>query len=425
MNEDFLHYIWKFQLFNHHQLLTTEGDKLEIVKAGLHNLDSGPDFFNGQLILDQTRWAGNIEIHIRSSDWFKHGHQKDEVYDKVILHVVWEKDRKVHRDNGEEIPCIELKGRVKRSILEKYQELSSQKAWIPCESDIQGVEASVVHHQLDRVLVERLEVKSNRVDQILELSINDWEQTLYQLLCKYLGFKVNAAPFELLATSLPLSILRKHQSNLVQLEALLLGQAGFLTEEMKGEYPKNLRKEYRFLQQKYQLQPLDSTLWKFMRMRPVNFPTIRIAQLAALIHKQNKLFSKLLSAESIHELRKLFDVTASAYWDSHYRLDVPASDKRKKAIGKSSIEGLLINVVVPLFFSYAQKTADQALKGRLLGYLEAIAPEKNRIVKKWQELGVEPQSAYDTQALIQLKQNHCDLKKCLTCIIGNSILKQA
>lgn len=424
MTEDFLHYIWKFQRFNSSALKCVNGEHLEVKKAGIHNLDSGPDFFNSRLKIDDTEWAGNVEIHLRSSDWYKHGHQDDKVYDKVILHLVWEDDKPVKRANGDLIPTLELKGRVNRVVLEKFETLNKSKDWIPCENDFTDLEAIYISQQLNRMMVERLEEKSSRLDRLLKLHTNDWEEVFYQLLCRYFGFKVNATPFELLSTTLPFSLLRKHQQSLMQLEALLFGQAGFLNENFKGGYPLKLQKEYRYLAKKYQLKSMDVSLWKFMRMRPSNFPTIRLAQLAALINKHQKFFSPLVEKSQVEELTSFFKVEASDYWKSHFRFDVPAARKQTKKMGKQSIEILLINVVSPLLFNYGQVKGDDKFKDRALELLEKLPAEKNSITKKWNNLGAPLESAFHSQALIQLKNKHCDFKKCLTCILGNAILKK-
>ncbi len=425
MNEAFLHYIWQFKLYNSNDLYTTQGEKVEIIKAGLPNLNAGPDFFNAQLKIDNTLWAGNVEIHIQSSDWFNHQHQKDRLYDKIILHVVWEENKKVLRESGAFIPTIELKGRVSKVLLERYQMLKENQNWIPCEKNIEAVDQFIKLQQLERMLVERLEDKARRIHQKLLLNTNDWEEVFYQTICKYIGLKVNGTPFELLANALPFSTLRKHQDNLLQLEALLFGQAGFLEETFKGSYPKKLKEEYRFLKNKYKLKNIDASIWKFMRMRPSNFPTIRLAQLAALIHKNKSFFEKIREAKSIEQIYQLFNTTASEYWDSHYQFDIPAGQKRKKRIGKTTQDVLLINAVVPLLFIYAQKRDDVEGKQFALHLLDKIPAEKNSITKKWQTLGLPLSSAFHSQALLQLKKEYCDKKKCLHCKIGNAILRSS
>lgn len=424
MTEDFLHYVWKFQRFNIHNLVGVNGESIEVIKCGVHNSDSGPDFFNSRLKIDDTEWAGNVEIHLRSSDWYKHGHQHDKVYDKVILHLVWEDDQAVKRANGELIPTLELKGKVSKAVLDKYQLLANSKQWVPCANEFNSVDQLYVSQQLDRMMVERLEQKSGRIDRLLSLHQNDWEEVFYQLLCRYFGFKVNAVPFELLATSLPFSILRKHHTKLFQLEALLFGQAGFLNADFKGDYPLQLKKEYQFLAKKYRLKALDVTLWKFMRMRPSNFPTIRIAQLAALIHKHQKFFSPLLESKEVDQLFDFFQIAASDYWNSHYRFDVPAARNHEKKLGKQSIQLLLINVVAPILFNYGLKKGSEAIKASALKFLEDIPAERNSITKKWEALGAPLNNAFQAQALIQLKNYHCEFKKCLTCKLGNAIINK-
>lgn len=423
MNEDVLHYLWQYQLFNHTQLSLTDGSPFSVIKPGILNKDAGPDFFNGQIKIGNTIWAGNIEIHYKASDWLKHGHDKDQVYDKVILHVVWDADYTISRtSNNESIPTLELKGLVKKSLLEKYESLKSSKSWIACEKELEHIDAVTKEKLIESRLFERLEQKVNRIEQLLILSKNDWEGTFFQLLAKYFGFKTNAIPFELLASSLSFSIFRKHWTSSKQMAALLFGQAGFLAKDYKGDYPRALREEYKFLKNKYKLSPIDIILWKFMRMRPASFPTIRIAQFIALYEKNNNLFQKLVEAKSIDDLKQLFDVTPNKYWDVHYRFDIPAAKKSKKRLGDGSINILLINVVVPILFSYGKKIGDDALVERAIGFLQELPSEKNNITKKWKERFMPLSSAYDSQALLQLKNNHCKPKKCLSCAIGNTIL---
>ena len=425
MNEDLLHYVWNFQLFNSKGLKTTEGEDVTIVRSGAQNFDSGPDFFNGQVRIGSTLWVGNIEIHKKSSDWLKHNHQNDVAYSKIILHVVWEDDRPVLQSNGAFVPTIELNGLVKKSIFEKFEVLQNSKTWIPCESEIGNIDDFVKIQTIERKLIERLEFKSERLNQILVLRKNDWEATLYQLLAKYFGFKVNAVPFELLANSVDFNLLRKHRNNEKQLSALFFGQAGFLQEDFKGSFPEILQNEYSFLANKYNLQPLEKSIWKFMRMRPSNFPTIRIAQFVALFVKNQNLFQAIIEVKQLSKLQELFEVDAHSYFDSHYRFDVPGSKKQRKKLGTSSIDILLINVVIPVLFNYGKHIADIKVQERSIEFLQAITWERNSIIKKWKELGMPISSAYDSQALIQLKNEDCRNKKCLTCTIGNAILKPA
>lgn len=423
MNEDFLHYIWKFQRFNKKNLKLTSGESIEIIQPGILNTDSGPDFFNGQIKLNSTKWAGNVEIHKHSSDWLKHKHQDDLAYDKVILHVVWIDDTPIKRLSGEVIPCIELKGLVSKVLLEQYDQLQKEFTLIPCESSIKSVDSFIIETFIERLAFERLEHKSQRLNQLLKLNKNDWESTLYQMLAKYFGFKVNAIPFELLAQSLPYSIIRKHVGNLFQLEALLFGQAGLLEGDFKGNYPRDLQQGYHYLKAKYRLKAIEPSLWKFMRMRPVNFPSIRIAQFAALLNEKKALFESIVNENEVQQLEKTFSVSASAYWDSHFRFDKPAANKRSKKLGVLAINTLLINSIIPLIFNYAKQKGDGELSERALFFLTQFKPEKNKITRLWSHFNIQADNAQQSQALIELKTNYCDLKKCLNCSIGNSILK--
>ena len=425
MNEDLLHYVWNFQLFNSKELKTTEGEGVTIVRSGAQNFDSGPDFFNGQVRIGATLWVGNIEIHTKSSDWLKHKHQNGVAYSKIILHVVWEDDQPVLQDNGELVPTIELNGLIKKSIFDKFEVLQNSKTWIPCESEIGNIDDFVKIQTIERKLIERLELKSERFNQILMLRKNNWEATLYQFMAKYFGFKVNAVPFELLASSLDFNLIRKHRNNEDQLLALFFGQAGFLQEVVKGSFPERLQKEYSFLANKYSLQPLEKSIWKFMRMRPSNFPTVRIAQFVALFIKNPNLFQAVIEAKQLSNLQELFEVGTHPYFDLHYRFDVLASAKQRKNLGASSIDILLINVVIPILFNYGKHIADEKVQERSMEFLQAITWERNSITKKWKELGMPISCAYDSQALIQLKNEDCSNKKCLTCTIGSAILKPA
>ncbi len=301
MTEEFLQYIWKLRLFDKNLNLTS-GEECQIIDVGTHNLDSGPDFFNARIKFDNTIWAGNVEIHTKSSDWFTHEHQLDKAYDNIILHVVYDDDKPIKRKNGEQIPTIELRNRFDKKLFETYNDFMTNRNWIPCEKMITEVDRFVLNNWIDRLMVERLENKSGEIEDRLKFNGNNWEETFYQFLARNFGFKVNSAPFELLAKSLPLNYLGKHKNNKFQIEALLLGQAGLLTKKYKDEYPKTLQKEYLFLQKKYKLTPIDPHLWRFMRMRPSNFPTIRLAQFADLVYRSSHLFSKIIETEFLKSI---------------------------------------------------------------------------------------------------------------------------
>lgn len=421
MLEEFLHYLWKFRLFDGKDLITQSGEPIEILKVGEPNTDSGPDFFNAKIKMGKTLWAGNVEIHIRASDWEVHKHQHDKAYDNVILHVVHEADKAIRRKNGEMIPTLELNGRVPKDIYQKYLIFKASKDWIPCGKQIKHVDSFTLHHWLDRLLIERLERKSAPILESLKQNNNNWEETFYQFLGRTFGLKVNSEPFELLARTVPLAVLVKHKDSLLQIEALLLGTAGLLEWEYKDEYAKQLQKEYKFLKSKFKLKPINASLWKFMRLHPPNFPTIRVAQFANLIFKSSHLFSRIIEVKYSKEISNLLSCEASEYWLTHYRFD-KLSTKRKKTLGKDSINNIIINTVAPFVFVYGKQKDEEACVERALELLEKTLPENNSIISNWQELGVRAKNAYETQALLQLKNEYCSKKRCLECSIGSKLL---
>lgn len=424
MNEDFLHYIWKFQLFDHNELKTTEGESLQIKNAGIHNLDSGPDFFNAQLKIEQTLWAGNVEIHSKASDWYLHNHQEDVAYDRIILHVVYEDDKEIFRSNGLKIPTLVLKDRIDLKLMNNYRDLIENLLWVPCVNHIKEVPSFLKLHWLDRMLAERLESKSQKILNWLSLNKNNWEETFYQALARNFGFRINAVPFELLATSLPFSQLSKHKDHLFQLEALLFGQAGLLSnQKFKDQYPQKLQAEYLFLKNKFKLKNIEAHLWKFMRMRPANFPSIRLSQFAHLLHNSKNIFSESMEETKIENLRKKYRLQASDYWNDHYRFDKKSSDSRLKKMSENSSNNILINTVAPFLFLYGRKSGDESYVNRSFELLEECSAENNQIIRYWKKLQMPVESSYHSQALIQLKNEYCDNKKCLNCAIGNEIIK--
>jgi hypothetical protein len=423
MNEDFLHHLWKFRLYNSIGLKTTVGEELQILKTGQHNTDGGPDFFNSQIKIGKTKWAGNVEVHLKSSDWKKHAHDKDGAYKNVILHVVYENDEDVFSSDGNKIAALELKDRFNPKIYENYLKLIESKEWIPCQKYISNVDRITITSWLERLLVERLESKTQLILDSLKLNRNNWEETFYQHLAKNFGFKTNAVPFELLVKSLQLNYLAKHKDHLLQIEALLYGQAGLLDKKFKDDYPNALKKEYAFLQKKYSLKPIDGSLWKFLRLRPGNFPTIRIAQFAQLIYKSSKLFSKILEQEDIEVIKSFFEVSTSDYWKSHFTFDKPSTN-REKTLGNDSAAIIIINTIVPLIFAYGKQWQSAEHEERVLQMLEQLSPEKNSIIDNWNDLGIKAVNAADTQSLLQLKNEYCSKKKCLVCGIGSKIISQ-
>lgn len=424
--EDFLHYVWKFRLFDRIDLQTEDGKTLEIFSTGVPNTDAGPDFHNARIKIDETIWAGNIEVHLSASDWQKHGHTTDDAYNNVILHVVYNDDLPLVLTNGRKVPTLQLKDRIPAELYGRYHQMVfGNQTIIPCEASIGAIDQLIMNNWLTRVLVERLEKKSAAVITALSLNRGDWEETFYQFLAANFGFKTNALPFELLAKSLPQITLGKHKNNPMQVEALIFGQAGFLDAELKDYYPNKLKKEYDFLRKKYSLKPVENHLWKFMRLRPQNFPTIRLAQFAALIVNSAHLFSKILEIKDIDALRNLFaSIKTNEYWDDHFRFDILSNSKSSpKIMGASSVDILLINTLALFLFSYGKHHQQQYYISRSLKLLENLPAEKNNITADFVNLGVKITNAFESQALLELKNNYCNYKKCLQCGVGNKILK--
>jgi hypothetical protein len=421
--EDFLHYIWKFRLFRQHALNTSNGLPVSIINQGIHNLNAGPDFENSRIRIGDTEWAGTTEIHLRSSDWERHNHHTDQAYNNVILHVVYVCDQEVYRENGSTIPQVSLEGLISETLIDSYAELMHELNWIPCEKQFRRMEPLHIQSWLSRILIERLQRKSEAFNELLAEFKGSWDDAFYIMLARNFGFKTNAMPFELLARALPRQVLGKHTNSILQVEALVFGQAGFLGHKFSDEYPRALNAEYRFLKTKYTLQPIDHFTWKYMRLRPSNFPAIRLAQFAALIFKSNHLFSRILEEKTPAAISSLFArLPVNAYWTNHYRFD-HLSDKSSKQIGNQSICNILINTVAIGLFAYGRFVGRQDKVDAAIELLENIPAENNNLIRRFSDLGFKAQAADQTQALIQLKQAYCDAKKCLHCGIGIKLLK--
>jgi len=419
MKESILHYIWQQKLFVAHQLKTTDNETVEVIDVGKYNLDAGPDFFNAKIKIGETLWAGNIEIHTQSTDWNKHKHNIDKAYDSVILHIVKVANKEIYRQNGEKIPQLELV--YPEHIESNYFQLLRNKKWIPCENKLHEIPSIHIQSWKNSLLSERLEQKTNSISDKLNVSNQHWEEAFYFTLARNFGFGVNSQAFELLAMSLPLTVLGKHKDNLFQIEALLFGQSGLLIDNELDDYVLKLNDEYEFLRSKYGLIPIDKSQWKLLRLRPDNFPHVRIAQFSALIHTSTKLFSKILENPSIDFLEQIFKCEPSEYWQTHYVFGNISVQKSKK-LGRGSIYGIIINTIAPFLFSYALKKNNQELKDKAICLLEQVPPENNSIVRGWNELGLKSETAFDSQALLQLKNQYCDEKKCLRCRIGHKVL---
>ncbi|TXI63820.1 MAG: DUF2851 family protein [Flavobacterium sp.] len=422
MKEDFLHHVWQFKKFDIANLKTIKGESIQILNSGQYLQLSGPDFFNAQLIIGNQKWAGNVEIHLKSSDWYVHNHEKDSNYDSVILHVVWEHDMPVFRKDNSEIPTLELKEYVALSDLHKYQSLVSQKSWIYCENEIRNVDDFIFKNWQERLFFERLGRKSQLIFELAEISNQDWEAVLFCLLAKNFGLNSNGEMFYKIAKSIPFSVVRKESYSLESLEALLLGQANLLSQDFQDNYAKELQKSYNYLVLKYQLHEKVFGLVEFFKHRPDNFPTIRLAQLANLYFHQKNLFSLVMNGTSINELYQIFNIGVSQYWETHYNFDKDSSKKMKK-LSKSFIDLLVINTIVPLRFAYA-RSQQKEITQELIDLAILIPAEKNAILEKFYSFGINFQNAYESQSLLQLKKNYCDNKKCLDCAIGHFILKK-
>lgn len=421
MKEDFLHHVWRFKRFDVTQLFTTSDDPIQLLRTGDYLQTEGPDFFNAQLIIGSQKWAGMVEIHLKSSDWYAHHHEQDPNYENVILHVVWEHDMPVYRKNNTELPVLELKNRVEVGLLNNYLDLMQRKEWISCERELSFIPQFVLQNWLERLYFERLARKSEPILKLLEEYQNDWESVLFVLLAKNFGLNTNGEAFAQVAQSIQFSVVRKEALEVHYLEALLFGQSGLLPDEPMDVYTQELVDWYAFLQLKYRLEKPQVNV-RFFKLRPDNFPTIRLAQLAMVYHKRRHLFQLVLERNSLESLIDLFQVGVSTYWETHYNFDKP-SQKKKKQLSESFIHLLLINTLLPLKFAYAQHMGKFEAEAQLL-LLQHIPPEKNSVLEKFNQYGIQATNAQQSQALIELKKQYCDAKKCLNCAIGIELLKR-
>ncbi len=422
--EELLHFVWQFRLYGAEPLQTTTGEIIQVIQLGTLNKNAGPDFNNAKLVIGDTTWVGNVEIHLKSSDWLLHQHQLDNAYENVILHVVYDDDTKIYRKDGTLLPALVLKNRFPASLANNYEALITAANNFPCEKQIHEIDDFLIKGFLSRVLVERLEDKSAEVYEKLKELKNDWDEAFYHFMARNFGFKVNAVPMEMLARSLPQQLFAKHKDQPLQIEALIFGQAGFLDQKFKDEYPKQLQAEYHFLQKKYGLQPIEVSLWKFMRMRPQNFPTLRLAQFAALIIDSNHLFSKVLALRDYRNSQQLFEkLPVNPYWQNHYHFNKTAENVGLQ-LGKGSIDNILINTLSLFLFAFGKAMDQHNYITRCFYILENLPAENNAVVKQYIDAGVRIKDAYQTQALLQLKKTYCNEKKCLNCGIGIKILRQ-
>lgn len=419
MTERLLQFIWQLQYFNKQHLQTTEGEPLQVLHPGQLNSNQGPDFLQSSIKIAGTTWVGNIEVHTRSSLWNTHKHHQDNNYTNVILHVVWQDDAAIHNPN--DIPVLTLGDKTPKLLLQKYEALMHNTAFIPCESSLRNVPALVWTSWKERLAIERLERKAITIRKHLAATENHWEEVFWWMLARNFGIHVNSDTFEAIARSISINILARHKVLIHQLESLLFGQAGLLYKPFGEYYPNMLRKEYNFLRKKYKLQPVSYPL-HFLRMRPQNFPTVRLAQLAQLIHHSSHLFSKIKDAGSLDQVKKLLQVTANDYWHYHYRFD-ETSAFSEKTLGKQMIDNIVINTIVPVLFGYGHIMQEDRYNEKALQWLEETPAEENALTRRWTRLGIPNGTALDSQALTALTKEYCACKNCLSCAVGNAILK--
>lgn len=423
MKEDFLHYLWKFKKFDTLNLKTSNGEDILIGNVGQYLKVAGPDFFNAQIKIGNQKWAGNVEIHLKSSDWYVHHHERDAAYENVILHVVWEHDTEIFRSNNTEIPVLELKQYVDKEIVNNYQSLVAQKSWIFCEKDLNTIPEFTFVNWLERLFFDRLERKSKNIYSLLEKTNQDWEAVLFCLLAKNFGLNTNGEIFFKIVQSIPFSIIRKESFEVENLEALIFGNAGLLDVDKEDIYFKDLKFRYFYLLHKYQLEKPIVEPVQFFKHRPDNFPTLRLSQLSNLYHVRQNLFSKIIMLKSVESMYELFQVSAAPYWLTHYQFD-KESPKKKKTLSQSFIDLIIINTIIPLQFAYA-KSQGKEMDADLISILNDVEPEKNSIVDKFNTFGIQSKNAFESQSLLQLKNEYCDKSKCLECAIGMELLKNS
>lgn len=422
MKEDFLHYLWKFKKFDTLNLKTSNQEEIIIGNVGYFLELAGPDFFNAQITIGSQKWAGNVEIHVKSSDWYVHHHEKDPTYENVILHVVWEHDSEIYRSNNSEIPVLELKNYVDAITIANYQKLMSPKSWVFCEKELKDVTQFTVVNWQERLFFERLERKSKPIFELLVQTNNDWEAVLFCLLAKNFGLNTNGEIFLKIARSIPFSVIRKECFEVENLEALLFGFAGLLDSEKEDNYFKDLKFRFFYLLHKYQIEKSCVEPVQFFKHRPDNFPTIRLSQFANLYHLQQNLFSKIAALTTVDAIYKVFQVSVAPYWQTHYQFD-KESPKKKKGLSQSFVDLIIVNTIVPLQFAYA-KSLGKEVSEDLLNVLNEVESEKNSIIEKFGSFGLKSKNAFESQSLLQLKNEYCNKSRCLECAIGMELLKE-
>ena len=420
MNEKLLQFIWLFQYFNSSELKTVEEEPLLILAPGRLNRNQGPDFSMARIQLGCTTWSGNIEVHVFASEWYRHHHQNDENYTNVILHVVWKYDL-TESSSLPGISTLELQPRIAHMLLHRYEQLMNSPCLVPCEKSLPAVKEIVWTNWKECLLLERLARKAQYVTTLLEQSKFHWGETFWWMIARSFGALVNADAFEIIARSIPITVLTRHKHQIHQLEALLFGQAGMLNCSMTEPYGLLLQKEYGFYKKKYRLKQVPVSL-KSLRMRPSSFPAVRLAQLAMLIHTSSHLLSSVIEGKTVREVKALLTVTANDYWHYHYHFG-EAGELSIKKTGDDMVSNIVINTIVPVLFAYGSYHKNELYTSKAVSWLEEITAEKNRIMRGWSASGVVSKNAFDSQALLELKINYCDYKRCLECKVGNALLR--
>ena len=425
MMEKLMQYVWQHRLYDVADMATVDGRRVRVIDPGRLNEDAGPDFFNAKVEIDGHMWAGNVEMHVRASDWSRHGHNTDPAYDSVILHVVERDDAPVHRTNGELIPQMVM--RVSPLFNERYAALVGAQIELPCTRQIASVPQLTITEWIQSLAFERLQSKVDRLMTLYESFCGSWEDVCYVTFARNLGFGINNDAFEMLARRTPLRLLHKHSDSIIQIEALLFGQAGMLADDRLSSIPyyKSLQREYAFLANKFDLRPMNGSMWKAFRIRPQNFPYRRIALLAHFIEGGFSLMTRILECDTEKQLRELFTVHLSGFWASHYTFGGAPSEVEHCALSNSSIDILLINTVAPLYYAYGEKTDSFATSDRAVSLLESLRPERNSVVATFTAAGIKCPDALTSQALIQLRREYCEARKCLYCKIGHRLLSAA
>ena len=423
MKEAFLHYIWRTRRFDREALRTTTGAALDVLQFGQYNTGNGPDFSEGRVRVGDTVWAGHVEMHLKSSDWHHHRHQFDPAYDNVVLHVVWEDDEPVLNARGIALPTLVLAPLVSGLVVARYEELAANEHAIPCETYLPETPQLILDGWIERMTLQRLERKTEEMHKLLASKRSDWDGAFFHQLGRCLGLPLNAGAMDALMTALPLTLLQRYRSDQVALEALLLGVAGFLDEEFLDEYPRQLQREYRHLARKHTLTTLNRAMWNFRGLRPASFPSMRLVQLAAVVRSLPRVFDAFMETADAKALRKIFDVEPHVYWRTHYILDRP-SEPRRKTIGRSAAEVVLINAVVPFLFLYGRLQGRADCEKRALGLLEALPAERNHVIDQWRAVGIVAENAAESQALLTLRKEYCQPRRCLECALGHCLLKR-